>query len=92
MLESGSGSLSQSEILSHFRRRVGHGRGQHLHDVAHDLIGKILLRYDSRDTESLISFCANADNLRPWLRSEADRIVFAAGLVEGLREISLLGR
>ncbi len=67
-------------------------RGQHIQDVALDLIAKILSQCDSDDAASLIAFCANADNLRPWLHNEADRIIFSAGLVEGLRELSLVGR
>lgn len=60
--------------------------------MAHDLIAEILAQYDSDEEESLIAFCANADNLRPWLSGAADRIIFSAGLVEGLREISLVER
>jgi len=47
----------------------------------------ILDHYHSQGIESLIEYCENHDNLRPWLLLEADRVIFAAELVQGLREM-----
>lgn len=80
--------LTQSRIREHFRHRTGRGRGQYLHDTAHYLIEIILERCDFEDVGSLIAFCEDPDNLRPWLPTEADRIIFSEGLVQGLREIT----
>ena len=87
MLEYRTAPSAQCEILGHFRRRAGHGHGQHLHNVARHLMEVILARRDFDDLDSLIVFCEAPDNLRPWLPSEADRIIFSDMLAEGLREL-----
>ncbi len=73
-------------ILRYFRRRCGHGRI--LHNAACHLVQLILERVRSDRIEDLMAFCANPENLRPWLPTETDRFIFSEGLLEGLRHLA----
>jgi hypothetical protein len=68
------------------RGRPGHCRL--LHNAACYLIRLILEEHEFADMEELVAFCAAPDNLRMWLPSETDRIIFSEGLVEELRELT----
>ena len=87
MIEYRTASSTQPGILGFFRRRIGHGREEYLHNVAYHLMAMILGRHDFDEVASLVTFCENPDNLQTWLPSEADRIVFSDMLVERLRTI-----
>lgn len=76
-------------ILVHFRQRRAHGRGEYLDNVAYHLMRMILDEGELGSLESLIEFCGTPNNLRRWLPTEADRIVFSDSLVQGLREMAL---
>ena len=80
-------TLESAAILAHFRRRIGHGAGRDLHNAAYHLMRMILEERSYSDLDSLIDVCQHPDTLRRYLPSEADRIVFAGGLVEALSEL-----
>ncbi len=87
MISEQAAPLDRTKILDYFSRRNGSGSGRHLHGVAFYLMEHILSQRQFEDIESLEAFCRKPDNLGPWLPSEADRIVFGGGLVEGLGEM-----
>ena len=74
-------------ILDHFRKRLLQGRGQRFHDSVYLLLGLLFGHRDFDSVESLIEYCADHDNLRPWLLHEADRAMFSAELVHGLHDM-----
>ena len=76
-------------VLAHFRQCRGHGRGEYLDNVAYHLMRMILEGEEFDSLESVIRFCQIPENLGRWLPAEADRIVFSAALVQGLREMPL---
>lgn len=79
--------VSREAILAHFRNRPTGARGRHLHDSVHYLMRLILEHRDFHSIESLVEYCKNHDNLRPWLLREADRVIFSTELVRGLRDM-----
>ena len=79
--------MESATILAHFRRRIGNGATRDLHNTAYHLMRIILEERHCSDLDSLIDLCQHPDTLRCYLPSEADRIVFAGGLVEALNEL-----
>lgn len=71
-------------IVRYFRRRCGHGRI--LHNAAFHLVQLILEQLGTDRVDALTTFCANPENLRPWLPTETDRFIFSEGILEGLRD------
>lgn len=82
-------SAANEIILAHFRLCRGHGRGEYLDNVAYHLMRMILDEGEFGSLEPLIEFCGAPDNLRRWLPTEADRIIFSDNLVQGLRAVPL---
>ncbi len=78
---------SGDRVLIRLRQRAGLHRGQLLSDVPYYLADAILEHHSFETIECLIAFCENPDNLKPWLPSEADRIVFSHDLVQRLHEL-----
>lgn len=76
-------------IVQYFHRRCGHGRI--LHNAACHLMQLILSRLGTDSIEDLMAFCADPQNLRPWLPTETDRYIFSIGLLEGLRDLASRG-
>ena len=72
-------------ILAHFWQRRGHG--QYLRNVAYHLMRMILDQREFGSLESVIEFCGIPDNLRRWLPTKADRIIFSDDLTQRLREM-----
>lgn len=64
------------------------GADRTFNNVAYHLMRAILARHDFDGVETLIAFCKEPENLRPWLPTETDRIIYSDGLVEGLHEIA----
>ena len=79
---------SGEAILAHFRNRPLRGCGQHFHDFVCHLLRLILEHRDFHSLELLVEYCGDYDNLRPWLLHEADRVMFSAELVQGLKEVA----
>ncbi len=75
-------------ILDHFKQRRRHGSSRGLYNVAYSLMRIILQRRDFDSVEELIEFCGDPDSLRPWLSIEADRIIFAHELVQGIHKVT----
>ena len=73
-------------MLRYFRRRCGAGRI--LHNAACHLLQLILRQPGNARVEDLLAFCANPENLRPWLPNKTDRFIFSEGLLEGLRDLA----
>ncbi len=88
MKEHKATSLPSDTILAHLRRCGGSGCGQHLANVPYHLMSMIFNQHDFDSLGSLIAFCEEPRNLKRWLPSEADRIVFSNELVQCLREMS----
>ncbi len=80
-------SVPVGRILAYLRQRGGLRRGQRLGNVPYYLMSVILEHHDFDSLDSLIVFCENRDNLRRWVPSEGDRIVFSDQLVRRLREM-----
>lgn len=78
---------SGNKILIHLRQYRGFRGDQLLGNVPYYLANAILEHHAFDTIESLIAFCEDPDNMRPWLPSEADRIVFSDELVQRLHEI-----
>ncbi|UCC29314.1 MAG: hypothetical protein JSU86_14060 [Phycisphaerales bacterium] len=83
----GRSQVSREAILAHFRNRPTRARGRHRRDSVHYLMRLILDHRDFNSLESLIEYCKNHDNLRPWLLREADRVIFSTELVRGLHDM-----
>ncbi len=81
--------ISNEAILTHFRERATPGGGQQVHDPVYHLMRLILEHRDFHSLESLIEYCRNHDNLRPWRLHEADRVILSAELVDGLCKMAL---
>lgn len=79
--------VSHEAILDHFRNRPRHGCGRHFHDSLHHLLRLVLEQRDFHSLESIIEYCGDHDNLRPWLLHEADRVMFSAALTQGLHDM-----
>jgi hypothetical protein len=79
-------AIDSDLIVEHFKNRHGHGRGEFLHNAAYYLIRMILSQRSFQSVHDLTTFCENPENLRWWLPSESDRIIFSDGLLEGLQE------
>lgn len=79
--------VSREAILAHFRNRPAGARGRHLRDSVYYLMRSILEHRDFDSLESLVEYCTNHDNLRPWLLREADRVIFSTELVRGLHDM-----
>lgn len=88
MKEHKSTSVPSDRVLAYIRQHNGLHRGHPFDSVPYYLMSMILKHHDFDDIESLIAFCEDRNNLRRWLPSEADRIVFSSELVRGLREMS----
>lgn len=73
-------------IVGYFRRRCG--RGRILHNAACHLVEHILKLLGTARVEDVIAFCSDPENLRPWLPTETDRLIFSEGLLEGLRDVA----
>ena len=84
-------AIDCEEIIQHFRQCYGLRRGRFLHNVTYHLVSIILQQRDFPNMRSFIEFCKNPDNLRSWLPSQKDRIIFSAGLVETLRSMDSTG-
>ena len=80
--------IDRDAILAHFRQRRRHGRQEYMDSLVGHLVRMILDQGEFGNFESVIEFCGTPDNLGRWLPTEADRIIFSAGLMQGLREIS----
>ncbi len=74
-------------ILAHLHQRSGRVREQYLGNVPYYLASAILEHHEFDTIDSLIAFCEDPDNMRPWLPSETDRIVFSDELATRLRQI-----
>lgn len=79
--------IDNDVIIGHFQGAAGYGRGRLLHNAACYLMRMILKEHAFADMEELTAFCGNPDSLRAWLPTETDRIIFAEGLVETLRDL-----
>ncbi len=88
MLEYSTTQSSWSGVLDGFRDRTGNGHDRHVHDIAYHLLRLILARRDFDDIKALIEFCEDPENFETWLPSESDRVIFSAGIVERLQELS----
>lgn len=78
---------SSERILVYLQQRGGKCRDQLLGNIPYYLASAILEHHAFDTIESLMSFCEDPDNMRPWLPSEADRVVFSDELLQRLREI-----
>jgi hypothetical protein len=81
-------AIKKDLVLGYFDRCAGHIGGRLLHNAARYLMRLILQEHEFADMDDLIAFCADPDNLRAWLPTETDRMIFSEGLVEGLRDIA----
>ncbi|HOW69989.1 MAG TPA: hypothetical protein PKY77_05240 [Phycisphaerae bacterium] len=73
-------------VVRYFRRRCGEGRI--LHNAACHLLQLILGQPGTGRVKDLMAFCANPENLKPWLPNATDRLIFSEGLLEGLRDLT----
>lgn len=73
-------------MIRYFQVRDGHGRGQLLHDAAYRLVRAALAKHDFHGFDQVMSFCEDPENLRPWLPSDPDRMLFVQGLRQGLHD------
>ena len=80
--------VSREAILDHFRNRPLKGCARHFHDSVYHVLRLVLEHRDFHSLESLIEYCGDHDNLRPWLLHEADRVMFSAELIQGLRDMA----
>ena len=76
--------VSHEAIIDHFRNRPLQGHGQRFHHSVYHLVRLVLEHRDFHSLESLMEYCGNYDNLRPWLLHEADRVMFSDELIQGL--------
>ena len=80
-------AIDHDQIMRYFRLRHPFGGGHYLDNVTCQLAAMILQQREFPDVHSFIAFCEDPDNLRSWLPSGDDRVVFSADLVQILRAV-----
>ena len=80
-------AIDHDQIMRYFRLRHTFGRGHYRDNVTCQLAAMILQQHEFPDVHSFVAFCEDPDNLRSWLPSGDDRVVFSADLVQTLRAI-----
>lgn len=81
-------SVDADAILAFVHEYCERQQGSSFGDAVIPLMRDVLERHGFDNLNSLIAFCSEPDNLRPWLPSEPDRFLFSDALVHALFEVA----